>query len=87
MAYPFFTIGLSTRTLPQFVDLLRVSQVELVIDVRHIPRSRTNPQFNPETLPDTLATVQIGYIHLVALGDCEIGRPETTRRPTCSGRT
>jgi uncharacterized protein (DUF488 family) len=68
MAYPFFTIGHSTRTIPQFVDLLRASQVELVADVRHIPRSRTNPQFNLEQLPDALATVQIGYLHLPALG-------------------
>jgi uncharacterized protein (DUF488 family) len=68
MAHPFFTIGHSTRTVSQFVDLLRASQVELVVDVRHIPRSRTNPQFNRETLPDALASVRIGYVHLAALG-------------------
>ena len=68
MAYPFFTIGHSTRTVSQFVDLLQASQIELVVDVRHIPRSRTNPQFNRETLADDLATVQIGYAHVAALG-------------------
>src|SRR4026208_2088169 len=68
MAYPFFTIGHSTRTVSQFVDLLQASQIELVVDVRRIPRSRTNPQFNRETLPDDLATVQIGYAHVAALG-------------------
>jgi uncharacterized protein (DUF488 family) len=68
MAYPFFTIGHSTRTISQFVDLLRASGVELVVDVRHIPRSRTNPQFNGDTLSDALAPVQIGYVHLAALG-------------------
>jgi hypothetical protein len=67
MAYPFFTIGHSTRTVSQFVDLLQASQIELVVDVRHIPRSRTNPQFNQETLADDLATVQIGYAHVAAL--------------------
>jgi uncharacterized protein (DUF488 family) len=68
MAYPFFTIGHSTRTVSQFVDLLQASQIELVVDVRHIPRSRTDPQFNRETLADDLATVQIGYAHVAALG-------------------
>jgi uncharacterized protein (DUF488 family) len=68
MAYPFFTIGHSTRTVSQFVDLLHASDIELVVDVRRIPRSRTNPQFNRETLPEDLATVQIGYCHLAALG-------------------
>src|SRR6188472_2521757 len=68
MAYPFFTIGHSTRTVSQFVDLLQASQIELVVDVRRIPRSRTNPQFNRETLVDDLATVQIGYAHVAALG-------------------
>jgi uncharacterized protein (DUF488 family) len=68
MAYPFFTIGHSTRTVFQFVNLLQASQIELVVDVRRIPRSRTNPQFNRETLADDLATVQIGYAHVAALG-------------------
>ena len=68
MAYPFFTIGHSTRTVSQFVDLLQASQIELVVDVRRIPHSRTNPQFNRETLADDLATVQIGYAHVAALG-------------------
>jgi uncharacterized protein (DUF488 family) len=68
MAYPFFTIGHSTRTLSQFVDLLRASQIELVVDVRRFPRSRANPQFNRETFPDPLATVQIGYVYISALG-------------------
>jgi uncharacterized protein (DUF488 family) len=72
MAYPFFTIGHSTRTTSQFVDLLLASQVELVVDVRQIPRSRTNPQFNRETLPDTLATARISYVHLAALGGLRI---------------
>jgi len=68
MAYPFFTIGHSTRTLSQFVELLQASQIEIVVDVRRIPRSRTTPQFNRETLADDLATVQIEYAHMAALG-------------------
>jgi len=64
----FFTIGHSTRTIVEFVDLLRESSVELVIDVGSIPRSRTNPQFNQETLPGTLEPWQIGYQYIAELG-------------------
>jgi uncharacterized protein (DUF488 family) len=64
----FFTIGHSTRTLVKFVDLLRESNVDLVVDVRSMPRSRTNPQFNLETLPEGLAPWQIGYKHMAELG-------------------
>ena len=64
----FFTIGHSTRTIVEFVDLLRESGVDLVIDVRSMPRSRTNPQFNQESLPETLAPWQIGYEHIGELG-------------------
>ncbi len=64
----FFTIGHSTRTIVEFVDLLRGSGINLAIDVRSIPRSRTNPQFNGESLPETLAPWQIGYEHIAELG-------------------
>jgi uncharacterized protein (DUF488 family) len=68
MANAFFTIGHGTRALPEFVDLLRESAVDLVVDVRSMPRSRTNPQFNEETFPDALAPWQIGYEHIAELG-------------------
>jgi uncharacterized protein (DUF488 family) len=64
----FFTIGHSTRTIVEFVDLLREFRVDFVVDVRSMPRSRTNPQFNGESLPKTLAPWQIGYEHIPALG-------------------
>jgi uncharacterized protein (DUF488 family) len=64
----FFTIGHSTRTLAEFVDLLRESSVDLVVDVRSMPRSRTNPQFNLENLPGGLAPWRIGYEHMAELG-------------------
>ena len=64
----FFTIGHSTRTVAEFVDLLRELNVDLVVDVRSMPRSRTNPQFNLETLPEGLARWQIGYRHVAELG-------------------
>lgn len=52
----------------EFVDLLRQSSVDLVIDVRSMPRSRTNPQFNQETLGLALAPCHIGYEHISELG-------------------
>lgn len=68
MAHPFFTIGHSTRPIDDFVDLLRQAEVQLVVDVRTIPRSRTNPQYNGDALPQTLSTFQLGYAHIAALG-------------------
>jgi hypothetical protein len=64
----FFTIGHSTRTIVELADLLHESGVDLVIDVRSIPRSRTNPQFNQQSLPEALAPWQIGYEHIAELG-------------------
>src|SRR5580704_2803963 len=68
MAKPFFTIGHSTRSIPEFVELLRASDVEQVVDVRSMPRSRTNPQFNESTLAANLSGGQIGYEHIAELG-------------------
>ena len=68
MALPFFTIGHSTRLIGEFIDLLADSKVCLVVDVRTIPRSRTNPQYNRETLPDSLSECQIAYEHIAELG-------------------
>lgn len=63
-----FTVGHSTRTLAEFVALLRQVDITLVVDVRSIPRSRTVPQFNGDTLPGSLAAEGIGYLALGALG-------------------
>ena len=68
MRYPFFTIGHSTRSLDEFMGLLEASDIELLVDVRSFPRSRTNPQFNVDTLPDALAAHGIEYCHLRELG-------------------
>ena len=62
------TIGHSTGTLVEFIALLREARIELLVDVRSIPRSRTNPQFNIDVLPEALAAAGIGYHHLLALG-------------------
>jgi uncharacterized protein (DUF488 family) len=68
MTFPFFTIGHSTRPLGEFIDLLAASEVGLVVDVRTVPRSRTNPQYDRETLPGSLSGFQIGYEHVPELG-------------------
>ena len=62
------TIGHSNRPLEAFVGLLRSNGIVRVLDVRTVPRSRHNPQFNRETLPDDLGAVGIGYAHLPGLG-------------------
>jgi uncharacterized protein (DUF488 family) len=62
------TIGHSTRPLDEFVSLLKINEVVHVLDVRTVPRSRQNPQFNKETLPDFLRAAGIKYTHLPELG-------------------
>jgi uncharacterized protein (DUF488 family) len=64
----FTTIGHSNRSLDEFLDMLRAAEVELLIDVRAFPRSRTNPAFNVDDLPFELARCQIGYRHFPELG-------------------
>ena len=68
MANPYFTIGHSVRPLGVFIDLLKDVDVRLVVDVRAIPRSRTNPQYNGDRLPSSLSRFQIAYEHIVELG-------------------
>ena len=68
MANPYFTIGHSVRPLDVFVGLLKNVDVRLVVDVRAIPRSRTNPQYNVDTLPSSLLGFQIGYERIAELG-------------------
>jgi uncharacterized protein (DUF488 family) len=62
------TIGHSTRTIDEFIHLLQLYEVSLVIDVRSIPRSKHNPQFNKDSLPAVLKTVHISYDHMLELG-------------------
>jgi uncharacterized protein (DUF488 family) len=65
---PFYTIGHSTRSLQEFVDLLRSVGIALLVDVRTVPRSRRNAQYNRDVLPQSLAPFQIGYEHVPSLG-------------------
>lgn len=63
-----YTIGHSTRTLDYFFALLQAYDIELVVDVRTIPKSRHNPQFNEDTLKKALHKQHIQYYHLEKLG-------------------
>lgn len=65
---PVFSVGHSTHPIEEFVALLQQASVELLLDVRSIPRSRTNPQFNADLLPQSLAPYAIDYRHCTALG-------------------
>lgn len=62
------TIGHSNHPIESFLQLLLSNSVSLIIDVRTIPRSRHNPQFNKELLPATLENDGINYIHAPGLG-------------------
>ena len=70
-----YTIGHSTRSLEEFIELLKIYGVTLLIDIRTAPHSRYNPQFNKETLPAHLRHYDIKYIHLEAIGG--LHRPKT----------
>ena len=63
-----FTIGHSTKSLETFIGLLKAHAVTMVADVRTIPRSRHNSQYNIETLGDSLRIAGIGYMHMPGLG-------------------
>lgn len=76
MANPFFTVGHSTRSLDEFAALLESADVRLVADVRTMPRSRSNPQYNSDALSEFLSTCEIGYVHLAALGGLRGKQPE-----------
>ena len=70
-----FTVGHSTRTLAEFLKVLKAYGVKRVVDVRSVPRSRHTPQFNRDSLAKRLRSARVTYIHLRKLG----GRRHTTK--------
>ncbi|MEO6074592.1 MAG: DUF488 domain-containing protein [Burkholderiales bacterium] len=74
MNLPFYTIGHSNRSMAEFVALLKAARVTAVADVRKMPRSRANPQFNLDTIKEALLQSGIAYHHIPELGGL--------RRPT-----
>jgi uncharacterized protein (DUF488 family) len=71
------TVGHSNRTIGEFLEILAAHRVELLVDVRTVPRSRKNPQFNREILPETLQGAGIAYMHLGALGGLRKARKDS----------
>ena len=63
-----WTLGHSMRPIDEFIGLLRAHQISLLVDVRTVPRSRYNPQFNTDTLAQSLRDAGLRYRHLSALG-------------------
>ncbi len=63
-----YTVGHSTRTIEQFLELLKAHNIQEVVDVRTIPKSRRNPQFSEDQLPSALKQAGIEYTHLGKLG-------------------
>jgi len=63
-----YTVGHSTRSLDELVALLRVFDVTMVVDIRTVPRSRRNPQFNRDVLGSSLRSRRLSYLHLPELG-------------------
>jgi uncharacterized protein (DUF488 family) len=64
----FYALGHSNRSLEFFVGLLLGHEIKRLVDIRTVPRSRHNPQFNRDTLPANLRSVGIAYTHLPGLG-------------------
>lgn len=76
MIAQFTTIGHSNRSLDEFLEMLRTAKVGLLVDVRTFPRSRSNPAFNIDCLPNDLAALQIGYRHFPDLGGRRPKQPQ-----------
>ena len=76
-ALEIWTIGDSTHSIEEFIDMLRHNQIEILVDVRHFPGSRRFPQFNKIRVQDALVTAGIRYEHLVELGGRRPLRPDS----------
>ncbi len=72
-----FTIGHSTRTAAEFIGLLQAHGIKQLIDIRTIPKSRHNPQFNGDALASSLRSAGIRYVHLKALGGLRHARKDS----------
>ena len=72
-----FTIGHSTRSLDELIDMLKSFSIETLVDVRSFPGSRRYPHFNRDALRDSLAAAAIDYVHLPALGGRRKPRPDS----------
>lgn len=72
-----YTLGHSTRSLDELVRVLEAHGIRRLVDIRTVPRSRTNPQFNRDVMPGSLAPHGIVYTHLAGLGGLRKARPDS----------
>ena len=77
MARSLWTIGHSTRPIEEFIELLQAHGIRLLVDVRTLPYSRRNPQFNTGALAESLVKAGLQYQHLPALGGRRKSRPDS----------
>jgi uncharacterized protein (DUF488 family) len=73
-----FTVGHSTLAIENFIALLKTYGIERLVDIRTVPRSRHNPQFNSDALDGVLAAETIQYVHLQALGGLRHARKDSS---------
>lgn len=72
-----FTIGHSTHPIEQFIELLTSNGIEQLIDIRTIPKSARNPQFNSDALAASLHAAKIAYVHMKDLGGLRHARKDS----------
>jgi len=72
-----FTIGHSTHPISEFIEVLKVYEIKRIVDVRTIPKSRHNPQFNSVELEESLRAEGIGYLHMPGLGGLRHARKDS----------
>jgi uncharacterized protein (DUF488 family) len=72
-----FTLGHSTLPIEGFIAVLEAYRIERVVDIRTMPRSRHNPQFNDTTLAESLGAARIAYVHVPALGGLRHARKDS----------
>lgn len=78
------TIGHSTRTIEEFIALLKAHGATCVVDVRTVPRSRHNPQCNKDSLPRSLKKAGLGYVHMPGLGGLRHAKCDSPNMGWCN---
>jgi uncharacterized protein (DUF488 family) len=79
-----YTIGHSTLPVTELVRVLQSYEIKLVVDIRTVPRSRTNPQYNRNSLPQDIARNGLSYCHLAKLGGLRARSKETSQTSGCN---
>ena len=80
MARSIWTVGHSTHPIEAFLELLQAHEIRILVDVRRLPYSRRNPQFNTDALAESLAKAALQYHHLAALGGRRKSRADSINR-------